>query len=187
MDHQQRFWNFYKASLDWKNRLLGNEQVVNDRLTMGASGDKSKRGQPVSLLDRHQQHADRSQIGDQAQSGSQTNELDIDSAESDELISDEFLAFIAQTRLHQLEREKRKQELARKEEDEVEYKDLSELENRIKLIELKGPELREDLYGENAEEIYSKELKLQFGFNEFCDKYQPKFWPMIPINLSIKQ
>lgn len=195
MDRQQRFWKFYDASLEWKDRLLSDEQMVNDRLTMAGalSGELSRDQIAGQSLDRERSariRMDSETSGDPIgrQIGSQTKELELDSAADDEeFVSDEFLAFIAQTRKHQLEREKRRRELARKEEDEVEYKDLSELENRTKLIASKAPELSEHLYGEQANEIYSKELKLQFAFNEFCDKYQPKFWPMIPINLSIKQ
>lgn len=184
---QQRFWDYYNASLNWKDRLLAGEQMVNDRLTVGvALSSKLTKGQ---LNIDHQPFGNQMdrRTGDQigGQSDSRTTETVL-AAESEESVSDEFLAFIAQTRKHQLEREKRRQELALQEE-QVEYKDLTEVENRTKLIGLKEPEPREDLYGEQAEEIFSKELKLQFSFNEFCDKNQPKFWPMIPINLSIKQ
>lgn len=190
---QQRFWKYYDASLAWKDRLLAGEQVVNDRLSIGgAMSSESSRDQMVGQsfdqwsgqIRAVQSKTSTDPIGDQMTN--QTEELD-STSECDESVSEEFLAFIAQTRKHQMEREKRRQELAHKEQDEVEYKDLSELENRTKLIASRAPELREDLYGEQANEIYSKELKLQFAFNEFCDKHQPKFWPMIPINLSIKQ
>ena len=180
---QQRFWNFYNASMDWKDRLLKGEQAVGDRLTTSAALIRKSAGDPPGNqfgvrkigLDR----TDR-------QTSNRTDELDLAAESEEESVSDEFLEFIVQTRKHQLEREQQRRELARKE-AEVEYKDLTELENRVKLIALKEPELRENLYGEDAKAIYSKELKLQFGFNEFCDKYQPKFWPMIPINLSINQ
>lgn len=116
----------------------------------------------------------------------QSIDFDLKSESKDEEMNEEFIEFILQTRKHQMKRDKRKQELVRQE-NEIEYRDITELENKTKLIESKNPELREDLYGDRAKEIYLKELKLQFNFNEFCDKYQPKFWPLIPINLNIKQ
>lgn len=153
---QHRFWNFYQASLDWKDQLLNRkiEALKFDRRWFDVSMEST----------------------DQIQS--------IDHDDEDEK---NFLQFIVQTRKHQLARDQMKKELALKEEFEIEYKDIVEVETKDKLIHSKGPELREDLYGEKADEILNKELKLQFHFNEFCDKNQPNFWPNLPINLNIKQ
>lgn len=107
-----------------------------------------------------------------------------DQTDADEK-NEEFLNFIIETRKHQLERDRRRREETIKESNEVEYRDITDLEIRANFRNLKEPELRKDLYGDRSEEIYSKELKLQFNFNEFCDKNLPNYWPLIPINLKI--
>ena len=182
--NQQRFWNYYNASLDWKDQLLSKRidglKFDNEFIDQVINGEKSE----VELITDVQSNEKclTKKTAEQHSTGEPGTEL----LEPSDEINSEFLEFIVQTRKHQLERDRRK-ELARRKADEIDYKDIAELEARHKLVDLKEPVLCEDLYGEKANEILQKELKLQFNFNEFCDKYQPSFWPQIPINLNIKQ
>lgn len=38
------------------------------------------------------------------------------------------------------------------------------------------------LYGNNAPKILALEAAVQLSFDKHCDRKQPKYWPVIPLN-----
>jgi gem associated protein 8 len=126
---------------------------------------------------------------------------DIDSDDSDLLdISEDYLKFVMQTKRHQLER-KRLREMRLKYNERVEYVDISQTDHfftkscapiknsknytnhKIKHISNQTNDQMFQLYGEDYNLIQGMEAALQLNFDRLCDRFQPKFWPIVPIRM----
>ncbi|KAM8820548.1 gem-associated protein 8 [Eudromia elegans] len=104
-------------------------------------------------------------------------------------ITEELREFFAQTERHR--EELRKQQQLEAEHQEV-YVDAShdfhmktgrsvqpptERPGERQMAEMKK------LYGDRAAKIHAMETAMQLNFDRNCDKYQPKYWPVIPLKL----
>jgi len=126
---------------------------------------------------------------------------DSNSDDSDLLdISEDYLKFVMQTKRHQLER-KRLREMRLKYNERVEYVDISqtdqfftkscapiknsnnETNEEMKDIFNQRNEKMFELYGEDYNLIQGMEAALQLNFDRLCDRFQPKFWPIVPIRM----
>jgi gem associated protein 8 len=133
-----------------------------------------------------------------------------DSDDSDLLdISEDYLKFVIQTKRHQLER-KRLRQMRLKYNERVEYVDISQTDqfftkscapvkshkndknhknhnndtnDKIKHISDDRNEQMLQLYGEDYNLIQGMEAALQLNFDRLCDRFQPKFWPIVPIRM----
>ncbi|KAI2668472.1 gem-associated 8 [Labeo rohita] len=104
-------------------------------------------------------------------------------------ISEELRQYFAQTERH-------KQELKKQQQMEAEQHDLYVLADqdlhrvswRSSLPPSERPGERrtaemKKLYGKDAAKIQGMEAAMQLTFDRNCDKKQPKYWPVIPLNL----
>ncbi|NWJ00204.1 GEMI8 protein, partial [Crypturellus undulatus] len=104
-------------------------------------------------------------------------------------ITEELREFFAQTERHREELRKQQQLEA---EYQAEYVDAShdfhmktgrsvqpptERPGERQMAEMKK------LYGDRAAKIHAMETAMQLDFDRNCDKYQPKYWPVIPLKL----
>lgn len=111
--------------------------------------------------------------------------------EDESEMSSEYAQFIAITRKHQKERKKFKKEQA-EQLQRTEYKSITQIEiqqritNQEKEIRASNAvrfDTHAQMYGAMAKKIANQESQLQCEFNEFCDQYQPSFWPVMPLRI----
>lgn len=121
----------------------------------------------------------------------------------DEEVNPEYLEFIKVTRQHQSNREKRKKLEAKNKPvpEEMEYyKDISQVDTLVEDNLVAAPDKQDtpnadprqrelDLiksYGSQDayEKIRSIEMYIDENFAKMCQKYSPRYWPAIPINLK---
>ncbi|NXD06712.1 GEMI8 protein, partial [Nothocercus nigrocapillus] len=104
-------------------------------------------------------------------------------------ITEELREFFAQTERH-------REELRKQQQLEAEYEEVyvdaghdfhmktgrsvqppTERPGERQMAEMKK------LYGDRAAKIHAMETAMQLNFDRNCDKYQPKYWPVIPLKL----
>lgn len=131
-------------------------------------------------------------------------EASLDSDENDNNLDEstnaEYLAFIKETRKHQMERERSKQERLMSQPElafEPYYTDVSQINTLVADNVVEIPERSDqlsktqkrtqeliDLYGgqEKYEKIRSVEMEIDGYFSEKCKELSPSYWPAMPIN-----
>lgn len=102
-------------------------------------------------------------------------------------ITDELREYFAQTERHKEERRRQQQLDAERLSDYVNA-DHGLYYNQQRTVEppSEKPDERRKaemkvLYGENAPKILAMEAAVQLSFNKYCDRKQPKYWPVIPL------
>lgn len=131
---------------------------------------------------------------------------DSDSSISDNNVNEEYSKFIAITRQHQAERDRlKKLQLKKKTEptDEIHYRDISQLnliveanlarvpdknepQDQPSIAERRQQELLE-FYGcdrDTYERIKSLEMSIDDKFTQAYQRFRPKYWPGMPINMK---
>lgn len=104
-------------------------------------------------------------------------------------ISEELRQYFAQTERHKQELKKQQQMEAEQQDSYVlADQDMHRVSWRSSLPPSERPGERrtaemKKLYGKDAAKIQGMEAAMQLTFDRNCDKKQPKYWPVIPLNL----
>lgn len=115
-----------------------------------------------------------------------TSEASDESQQDD--INPEYLKFIEETRRHQAERERLKEEqLAKNQQchaDEY-YLDISQVNTLVEANLVEPPELgKPERDGTARREPTPLEMYIDEDFRRKCDELKPSYWPAVPINLK---
>ncbi|XP_060234716.1 gem-associated protein 8-like [Meriones unguiculatus] len=113
------------------------------------------------------------------------NEVEYDL--SNMVITEELRQYFAVTERHREERRKQQQREAERLDDYV-YADHGLYYNHHRSVEPPSERPGErrlaemkQLYGKSTSKIMAMEAAVQLSFNKFCDRKQPRYWPVIPL------
>ncbi|XP_051558542.1 gem-associated protein 8 isoform X1 [Myxocyprinus asiaticus] len=198
-----RYWQHYQQAMSWHQR-----HKWAYRKAMEAGYVQALYSTYPSAIQRYSDwHADETWGNSNRASGTdkkrenETTDSDVETEEesSDESqiecdvsnmdISEELRQYFAQTEQH-------KQELKRQQQMEAEQQDSYVLADqdlhRVSWHSTLPPSERpgerrtaemKKLYGKDAAKIQGMETAMQLSFDRNCDRKQPKYWPVIPLNL----
>ncbi|NXX82699.1 GEMI8 protein, partial [Urocolius indicus] len=106
---------------------------------------------------------------------------------SDMEITEELRQFFAETERHREELRRQQQLEAEQQYVEADQDLHKRMERSVQPPTERPGERRmaemKKLYGAEAEKIQAMEAAMQLNFDRNCDKKQPKYWPIIPLNL----
>lgn len=195
-----RYWQHYQQAINWHQR---HKQAYKRALEAGYM--QSLFFMHPSAVQRYSDwQADESRVNNHGDRATHENQQIVDSdSETDESsdesqiecnvsnmdISEELRQYFKQTEQHR-EKLKKQQQMDAEELDSYVLADQdlhrvsrqsilppSERPGETRTVEMKK------LYGKDAAKIQGMETAMQLTFDRNCDKKQPKYWPVIPLNL----
>ncbi|XP_049325526.1 gem-associated protein 8 isoform X1 [Astyanax mexicanus] len=135
------------------------------------------------------EEAEDEEVPESTEESESSEESEIECNVSKMEISAELRQFFAQTEQHREELKKQQQMEAERQEDYVlADQDLHRVSWRSAQAPVERPGERRSaemkkLYGKDAAKIQGMETAMQLTFDRNCDRKQPKYWPVIPLNL----
>ncbi|KAB5523412.1 hypothetical protein PHYPO_G00152270 [Pangasianodon hypophthalmus] len=141
---------------------------------------------PTQPRRQREEEEDNSEVEEESES-SEESELEYDVSKMD--ITAELRQYFAQTERHREELKRQQQMEAERQEAYVPAdQDLHHSWRRSAEAPAERPGERRSaemkrLYGKDAAKIQGMETAMQLTFDRNCDRKQPKYWPVIPLNL----
>ncbi|XP_072513784.1 gem-associated protein 8 [Salminus brasiliensis] len=155
-----------------------------------APGRMKRRGRDEATEDEQALEAEEPKSSEEEEGESESSEeSEIECNVSKMDISAELRQFFAQTERHKEELKKQQQMEAERQEAYVfADQDLHRGSWRSAQPPVERPGERRSaemkkLYGKDAAKIQGMEAAMQLTFDRNCDRKQPKYWPVIPLNL----
>ncbi|XP_030636393.1 gem-associated protein 8 [Chanos chanos] len=195
-----RYWQHYHQAMSWYQRhrrayrkaLEAAYGLAMDlpppaampRYADWHEGERVGRGQGEQVRTRDQVSDEGT---DSESEEEEESEFECDVSNMD--ISEELRQYFAQTERHREELKKQQQMEAEQQGTYVlADQDLRRVSWRSALPPSERPGERRSaemkkLYGKDAAKIQGMETALQLSFDRNCDRKQPKYWPVIPLNL----
>ncbi|XP_067297667.1 gem-associated protein 8 [Pseudorasbora parva] len=175
-----RYWQHYHQAMNWHQR---HKRAYRKALEVGYF--QALYSMYPSAMQRYSDwHAEESC---ETEESSDESQIECDVSNMD--ISEELRQYFAQTERHKQELKKQQQMEAEQHESYVlADQDLHRVSWRSSLPPSERPGERrtaemKKLYGKDAAKIQGMETAMQLTFDRNCDKKQPKYWPVIPLNL----
>ncbi|XP_066517407.1 gem-associated protein 8 isoform X1 [Hoplias malabaricus] len=199
-----RYWQHYQQAMSWQQR----HRRAYSKALQAAYGPALYPVFPAALPRYSDWHSDESEGRAKRQGRREVEALQDDERESEDEeetqssdeseiecnvssmdISAELRQFFAQTEQHREELKKQQQmEAERQEAYVLADQDLRRVSWRSTQPPTERPGERRSaemkkLYGKDAAKIQGMETAMQLMFDRNCDRKQPKYWPVIPLNL----
>nr|XP_005168438.1 gem-associated protein 8 isoform X1 [Danio rerio] len=202
-DVYSRYWQHYQQAMNWNQKHkrayrsaleAGYFQTLysmNPSATMQCYSDwHGNECLKNSHRDRLKEKRENEITGSDSEieeESSDESQLECDVSNMD--ISEELRQYFAQTERHRQELKKQQQMEAEQQDSYIlADQDLHRVSWRSTLPPSERPGERrtaemKKLYGKDAAKIQGMETAMQLTFERNCDKKQPKYWPVIPLNL----
>ncbi|NWX91642.1 GEMI8 protein, partial [Nothoprocta ornata] len=207
-----RYWRHYDAAMRWMRKhhtAYGRAMEASHRFPWlpappssrysdwecgdpggdGGARTRGPSGRAARASRTRQRDADDAVRDPVAEEGAESEEEVIECDLSNMEITEELREFFAQTERHREELRKQQQLEAEYQEEYVDadhdfhmktgrsVQPPTERPGERQMAEMKK------LYGDSAAKIHAMETAMQLDFDRNCDKYQPKYWPIIPLKL----
>ncbi|TRY59043.1 hypothetical protein DNTS_006175 [Danionella cerebrum] len=192
-----RYWQHYQMAMDWHQRHkrayhralevaflqgLHSCQLSSEQRYSDWHGEESWRNYCRTTRAKETTCSDTERVDS-------SDESEIECDVSNMEISEELRQYFAQTERHRQELKKQQQMEAQQQDSYVlADQDLHRFSWRSSLPPSERPGERRSaemkkLYGKDAAKIQGMETAMQLTFDRNCDQKQPKYWPVIPLNL----
>lgn len=174
-----RYWHHYRQAINWHQR--------HKRACIKAM--EASLFPPERYSDWHANESERATEDESDEKEDSSDDDLVECNVSNVDISEELRQYFAQTEQHR-QKLKKQQEMNAEEQNSYVLADQdlhrvfwkstlppSERPGETRAVEMKK------LYGEDAAKIQGMETAMRLTFDRNCDKKQPKYWPVIPLNL----
>ncbi|XP_048053031.1 gem-associated protein 8 isoform X2 [Megalobrama amblycephala] len=200
-----RYWQHYQQAINWHQRhkrayrkalevgyfqaLYSMYPPAMQRYSDWHADERWRNNHRDGATGREEKRENEATDSDSEMEEESSDESQIECDVSNMDISEELRQYFAQTERHRQELKKQQQMEAEQHDSYVlADQDLHRVSWRSSLPPSERPGERrtsemKKLYGKDAAKIQGMETAMQLTFDRNCDKKQPKYWPVIPLNL----
>uniref|UniRef100_A0A8C2GHT1 Glycoprotein M6Ba n=1 Tax=Cyprinus carpio TaxID=7962 RepID=A0A8C2GHT1_CYPCA len=191
MSWHQRHKRAYRKALEvgYFQALYSMYPSATQRYSGWHADESCRNGHRDRTTGREEERENEATDSDSETEEESSDESQIECDVSNMDISEELRQYFAQTEQHRQELQKQ-QQMEAEQQDSYVLADqvLHRVSWRSSLPPSERPGERrtaemKKLYGKDAAKIQGMEAAMQLTFDRSCDKKQPKYWPVIPLNL----